>query len=44
MAKPYHIIGKEETQELGKFLAQNGQALLPMVELIEQSKHSRWTS
>jgi hypothetical protein len=36
--KPYHIVGKEESQELAKFLAQNGQALLPMVELIEQSK------
>jgi len=36
--KPYHIIGKEESQELAKFLVKNGQALLPMVELIEQSK------
>jgi hypothetical protein len=27
-----------EMQELAKFLAKNGQALLPMVELIEQSK------
>src|SRR5438046_5388379 len=36
--KPYHIIGKEESQELAKFLAKNGQALLPMVELIEQAK------
>ena len=38
MEKPYHIIGKKETQELAKFLVKNGQALLPMVELIEQSK------
>lgn len=38
MEKPYHIVGKEETQEVAKFLAKNGQALLPMVELIEQSK------
>ena len=38
MEKPYHIVGKEETQELAKVLAKNGQALLPMVELIEQSK------
>ena len=38
MEKPYHIVGKEESQELVKFLAKNGQALLPMVELIEQSK------
>jgi putative transposase len=36
--RPYHIVGKEESQELAKFLAKNGQALLPMVELIEQSK------
>jgi putative transposase len=36
--KRYHIVGKDNTKELGKFLAQNGQALLPMVELIEQSK------
>jgi len=36
--KPYHIVGKGSSEELGKFLAQNGQALLPMVELIEQSK------
>jgi len=36
--KRYHIVRKEESQELAKFLAKNGQALLPMVELIEQSK------
>jgi len=36
--KPYHIVGKECREELAKFLAKNGQALLPMVELIEQSK------
>ena len=38
MEKRYHIIRKESTEELGKFLVKNGQALLPMVELIEQSK------
>ncbi len=38
MDKPYHIVGKENTQELAKWLAKNGQVLLPMVELIEQSK------
>ena len=38
MEKRYHIVGKENTQDLGKFLARNGQVLLPMVELIEQSK------
>jgi putative transposase len=36
--KPYHIVSKKGTQWLGHFLAKNGQALLPMVELIEQSK------
>jgi transposase-like protein len=36
--KPYHIVQKENTEDWGKFLARNGQALLPMVELIEQSK------
>ena len=38
MEKPYHIVQKENTEDLGRFLAKNGQALLPMVELIEQSK------
>ena len=38
MEKPYHIIGKQDTQEWTKVWARNGQALLPMVELIEQSK------
>ncbi|MGI0081287.1 MAG: IS256 family transposase, partial [Nitrososphaerales archaeon] len=36
--KPYHIVGKENTEELRTFLVKNGQGLLPMVELIEQSK------
>jgi putative transposase len=36
--KPYHIVGKESSEELGRYLARNGQVLLPMVELIEQSK------
>jgi transposase-like protein len=36
--KPYHIVSKDNTQELAKFLVKNEQALLPMVELIEQSK------
>jgi transposase-like protein len=36
--KPYHIVSKDNTQELVKFLVKNGQAMLPMVELIEQSK------
>jgi putative transposase len=36
--KGYHIVGKESSEELGRSLARNGQVLLPMVELIEQSK------
>jgi len=36
--KPYHTIHKKDTQAWAHFLTQNGQALLPMVELIEQSK------
>ncbi len=38
MEKRYHIVGKESSEELARYLAKNGQALLPMVELIEQSK------
>jgi putative transposase len=36
--KPYHTIRKNDTQALVHFLTKNGQALLPMVELIEQSQ------
>jgi len=36
--KPYHIVEKKDTQGWVKALVKNGQALLPMVELIEQSK------
>ena len=38
MEKPYHVVGKESSEELGRYLAKNGQVLLPMVELIEESK------
>ena len=38
MEKPYHIIGKDNTEELAKLLAKDGQGLLPMVEPTEQSK------
>lgn len=38
MEKRYHIVGKGGSEELGRYLAKNGQVLLPMVELIEQSK------
>jgi transposase-like protein len=36
--RPYHTITKKDTQALARFLSKNGQALLPMVELIEQSR------
>ena len=36
--KPYHTIPKNDTQALVHFLTKNTQALLPMVELIEQSQ------
>jgi putative transposase len=36
--KRYHIVRKESTEELARFLMKNGQALLPMVELIERSQ------
>ncbi len=38
MEKPYPKIHKKDTQALVNFLTRQGQALLPMVELIEQSK------
>lgn len=38
MEKPYHIVEKKDTQGWANFLAKNGQALLPMLELIEQSQ------
>ena len=41
MKKTYHTIGKQgkvNEQELATFLTKNGQGLLPMVDLIEQSR------
>ena len=38
MERHYHTIHKKDTERLAHFLVQNGQALLPMVELIEQSQ------
>lgn len=41
MRKPYHTIeknGKVNARKLGEFLLKNGQFLLPMAELIEQSQ------
>ena len=38
MSKEYHILSKKNSSELAKLLAENGQVLLPMVELIEESR------
>lgn len=38
MNKAYHILEKNNSNELAKLLAENGQMLMPMVELIEQSQ------
>ncbi len=38
MEEPYHIVEKKDTQRWAEVLAKNGQALLPMVELLEHSK------
>jgi hypothetical protein len=36
--KPYHIVEKDDIRGWASFLVKNGQAMLPMVELIEQSQ------
>lgn len=38
MEEPYHIVEKKDREGLRDFLVKNGQALLPMVELIERSE------
>ncbi len=38
MKRPYQIIGKRNRKELVRFLVKIGQALLPIVELIEESR------
>ena len=38
MEERYHIVEKKDTQRWAELLVKNGQALLPMVELMEQSK------
>jgi len=38
MGKEYQITGKNGSRELARFLAANGQVILPMVELIEECK------
>ncbi len=38
MERRYHIIEKENTEAVREFLSKNGQALLPLVEQIEQAE------
>lgn len=38
MERPYHIVHKNDAQNWAHYLAKNGQALLPLVELVEQSR------
>ena len=38
MEKTYHIAERSDSESLADFLVKNGQGLLPMVELIEQSQ------
>ena len=38
MKKDYQISGKNGSRELARFLAANGQAIVAMVDLIEQSR------
>lgn len=40
MGERYHVVEKNDTQGWANFLMKNGQALLPMVEMIEQSKQA----
>lgn len=38
MKGTYQIVSKEDNEKLSEFLFQNGESILPMVELVEQSK------
>ena len=38
MSRVYQIAGKHDTEAAEEFLVRNGQALLPMVELIESAQ------
>ena len=38
MGKEYQTTGKKDSRELARFLAANGQVILPMVELTEECK------
>ena len=40
MEQPYQIIEKKDSRGLAEYLVKNGQNLLPMVELIEQSQQA----
>ena len=38
MNKDYQIISKKDSKELARFLSKEGQFLVPMLELIEQTE------
>jgi hypothetical protein len=38
--KTYHIAERSDSQGLAEFFAKNGQALLPMMELVEQARQA----
>ena len=38
MGRNYHILGKDHTEELSKYLSRDGQLLLPLVELLETAE------
>lgn len=38
MKGTYQIVSKEDNEKLREFLFKNGELILPMVELVEQSK------
>jgi len=41
----YQIVAKKDSKQLAEYLSHNGQALLPMVELIEQGQMVlRWAA
>ncbi len=38
MGELYKIVEKKDSKQLAEYLSHNGQALLPMIELIEQGQ------
>jgi len=41
--RPYHIVHKNDTQNWARYLAKNGQALLPLVcEIASQPTNEAW--